>query len=304
KDLNKKSVESLAKCGAFDCFGFDRGVLLANSANILAFVHQNGEQAQSNQNSLFANSKIDFVSRLRLEPAGEATEKEKLTWEKELLGLYVTAHPFAPFHAVLQNVLIEIKDLPQQARSTWVIVGGVIETTKKKITRLGKPMMFVTIQDMSSSLELLVFPRTYETTKDVWVEGKMVCVMGKTSEDEEDDKLFVEKAYEVTPENVNYLASQFSAGKSSMPKKKDIFKSEMAEESAPTDWYTIFEDRLEITVEPFVLKNKANEIKMVLAKYPGKKILYIKAGDKKIKTSFLVVVSEGLLDELSGILSA
>ena len=74
--------------------------------------------------------------------------------------------------------------------------------------------MFVTIEDTSSSLELLVFPRTYETTKDIWQEGKIVVVMGKTSESEDDDKLFVEKAYELAEQTAPAIFAQLGMGQS------------------------------------------------------------------------------------------
>ena len=71
-------------------------------------------------------------------------------------------------------------------------------------------MMFTTIQDTSGSLELLVFPRTYETTKDAWVDGQMVCVVGRTSEQEGDDKLFVERAYVLNEANAAALTKQLA----------------------------------------------------------------------------------------------
>jgi len=296
KDLNKKSLESLIKCGALDSFGHDRGLMLSNIDNLLSFVRQFDEQRKSQQNSLFSNTSIDLGSKLRLDPGPVATEKEKLIWEKELLGLYITAHPFTQFEEVLGKVLVPIKDLAHQQRNTWVVVGGVVDSTKKKITRSGKPMMFVTIQDTSSTLELLVFPRTYETTKEVWQEGKMVCVMGKTSEDEEDDKLFVEKAYEITPENVKVLAVQLSAA---APVSRPVL---VPTPTVQLNWYEDFDDRLEITVAPSIIKTQSDNIKTVLAKYPGEKILYIKVGDKKIKTSFKVEVNSELLAELEHLL--
>ncbi len=296
KDLNKKSLESLIKCGALDSFGYDRGLLLSNSENLLSFVHQSDEQKNTQQHSLFANSSIDLSVKLRLDPGPEATEKEKLYWEKELLGLYITAHPFTEFEQVLGQVLVPIKDLAQQPRNTWVVVGGVIDSTKKKITRMGKAMMFVNIQDITGTLELLVFPRTYEITKDVWVEGRMVCVMGKTSEDAEDNKLFVEKAYEVTPENVHALVSQLSGFAKTSPALPQ-------QTINPIRWYEKFFDRLEITVPPALVKSHADDIKSILAKYPGDLFLYLNVGDKKIKTSFKVEASEALLEELKTLLS-
>jgi DNA polymerase-3 subunit alpha len=204
----------------------------------------------------------------------------------------------------MQQALTPIKDLGGQSRNKWVVVGGVIDSTKKKITRAGKPMMFVTIQDTTSSLELLVFPKTYETTKDVWVEGKMACVIGKTSEEEGDDKLFVEKAYELNPENVYDLAQQLSVGSSMQTKntshQEDYSALPVHEEmKAPI---LVLVDAVEIVVSPQVMKEKAEELKALFGKYPGDKTVFLKVGEKKIRTPFGVDGSEGFQKEILGIL--
>ncbi|MBI5728976.1 MAG: DNA polymerase III subunit alpha [Candidatus Magasanikbacteria bacterium] len=278
KDLNKKSLESLIMCGALDSLGHDRAVLLRNIETILSFVRSGQEEKDTKQHSLFSGSAIDTRTKVRLAPALPATPEEKLTWEKELLGLYVTAHPFAHFQKVLESVLTTVNDLPAQGRKQWVVVGGVIESTKKKITRAGQAMMFVTIQDVTGSLELLVFPRTYETTKDVWVEGRSVSVVGRTSEEEGDDKLFVERAYVVTKDNVAALLSQLAVNKGG---------SSIRQYVAPEVVEALTEGSVEITITTTELKEKAEALKTVLRQFPGEQPVYLLVdGKKKIKTSF------------------
>jgi DNA polymerase-3 subunit alpha len=304
RDLNKKSVESLVKCGALDSFGYDRNQLLMNIENIISFCKHSQEDSSKKQFTLFSGTAIDVAHKLRLDSAPAATESQKMTWEKELLGLYVTSHPFAQFQKIMQQSLTPIKDLGGQSRNKWVVVGGVIDSTKKKITRAGKPMMFVTIQDTTSSLELLVFPKTYETTKDVWIEGKMACVIGKTSEDEGDDKLFVEKAYELTPENVHDLAQQLSIGSSVSAKntspQEDYSMLPVQEDINPP--LLVLVDAVEIAVSPQVMKDKAEELKTLFGNHPGDKTVFLKVGEKKIKTSFSVDGSEEFQKEILGIL--
>jgi DNA polymerase-3 subunit alpha len=294
KDLNKKSVESLIKCGALDEFGYDRGMLLGNIDNLLSFVkdHQEKHHSDNKQHSLFSGSTIDVATKLRLQDAPKATADDKLKWEKELLGLYVSSHPFAGFQKIMERVLTPITELSGVGKKQWVVVGGVIDSTKKKITRAGANMMFVTIQDVSSSLELLVFPKTYETTKDVWVEGRTVCVVGRTGDEEGDDKLFVERAYVITKENVRQLTSQMAvnSGKTSV---RDYVPKEAREK---------IEEGFEIVLTPEVMKAKAEAIKEVLAKYPGPKTVFLKVGGKKIKTSFSVNGDEALKKELQTVL--
>ena len=290
KDLNKRSVESLAKCGALDSFGHDRGLLVGNLENILAFVKQVRESNLVTQHSLFSGTSIDMSSKLKLVDKPNATEAEKLTWEKELLGLYVTSHPFAWYQEVMKDALTPLKDLSGQQRNEWVVVGGILDSTKKKITRSGKAMMFAKLLDTTSNLELLVFPKTYETTAAIWVEGRPVCVIGKTSEEEGDDKLFVEKAYVLTPENAPLLARQLGLGKT--PSHKTVVP-----ETAPET-----QEFFEIVISPEQIKAKAGEIKTILAKYPGEKVVLLRAGEKTIKTSFKVQDSEELKKELSEII--
>src|SRR3989339_1471094 len=300
RDLNKKSVESLAKCGALDCFGYDRNMIVFNIENVLAFAKQTQEQEQSKQNTLFGAAGLQMTQKVRLDPAPLATEAEKLTWEKELLGLYVTSHPFKYFEHAMGESMTRIMDLSQKERKKWVVVGGVIDSTKKKITRAGAQMMFVTIQDTTASLELLVFPRTYETTKDVWVEGRMVCVIGKTSEEEGDNKLFVEKAYELTKENVEGLSRQLVFNKTEPALRAYVPAQTLAHtQSEAYLFIENLEDRVEIKLPPAVVKNKANGIKAVLSKYPGDKMVYLLVGDKKIKTQYLVAFSDELRRELA-----
>lgn len=309
KDLNKKSLESLAKCGALDVFGYDRGLLLSNTENLLAFARQNQEQENSKQNSLFTAASFKSASKVRLEPAPDATESEKLTWEKELLGLYITAHPFANYQKFFEGIITPVKSLSEVTEKSWVVVGGIIDSTKKKITRHGAAMMFVTILDQSGSLELLVFPRTYETTKDVWVEGKMVCVVGKTG-DEGDDKLFVEKAYEITKDNVAAIKQQMSAFKSPIANNKSPVKSVSVVNSSdhhsnnqPVNSLVVTDDGVEIHLSAGKVKFLANDIKALMSKYPGETQAYIVVGDKKIKTQYKVNVSGEFKVEMKALLA-
>ncbi len=300
KDLNKKSLDSLIKCGALDGFGLDRGYLAGNIENILAFVKQIHEKSSLNQNSLFAGTTIDMSAKIQLVPAPNATEEEKLLWEKELLGLYVTSHPFTVYQEIMKDVLTPLKDLSSQTRNQWVVVGGMIDSTKKKITRSGKAMMFAKLLDTTSSLELLIFPKTYETTADVWVEGKPVCVIGRTGEEEGDDKLFVEKAYLLTPENAPALARQmsFRPAEQSQPfgRVSQSYSNKAPSEYKPTT------QTFEIIVSAEQVKAKADAIKSILKKYPGDKPVVLNVGGKIIKTSYKVESSKNLEEELGQVI--
>jgi DNA polymerase-3 subunit alpha len=296
RDLNKKSLESLVKCGAMDSFGYDRGVLLANMENLLSFSKGISENASAKQDSLFAGTAIDLNQKVKINEAPPAVDGDKMLWEKELLGLYVTAHPFAPLEKIMHQVLTPLNELNGKGRSQWVVVGGVIDSAKKKITRKGDTMMFVTIQDLSGSLELLVFPRTYETTKSVWVEGRTVCVVGKTSEDEGDDKLFVEKAYELNENNAPMLALQLAAGAQTAAR---MTNASPAREPEP-NYYP--ESGLLVSLSSAEVKAKADALKEIFSRHAGEKQVYLSVGGNRIKTSYKVKMTADLANELDALI--
>ncbi len=283
KDLNKKSLDSLAKCGALDSFGVDRGVLLANGELLLAFAKGSQENFTSKQHSLFSGTSLEVTTRLTLRSANDASEDERLHWEKELLGLYVTSHPFKVFQAQLAKVLTPIAELEGQAPETWVIVGGVIDKAKKKITRSGQAMMWVTVEDTTGSKELLVFPRTYESTKEVWVEGTMVCVVARTSKEAGDDKLFVEKAHPLTLERVPDLLRQLNVGRA-RPTLRDYVPDTLL----PWKIEESVEGGVDIILSAASLARHTMAIKELLGRFPGEHQVYLVADGQRIKTSFRV----------------
>jgi DNA polymerase III subunit alpha len=193
KDLNKKSLESLTKCGALDQFG-DRGVFLANMEAILEFNKEVSRNRDSKQVSLFGNGGTAMPPRIKLDKVATVTSQEKLAWEKELLGLYLSAHPFNDFKRSLGDFISPISSLASHLNEEAVRTSGVITLIKKIITRNNKPMLFVKIEDAVASTELLIFPNLYETTVEIWQEGKVVLVQGKISDKDQEFKLLVDKA--------------------------------------------------------------------------------------------------------------
>ncbi|MFA6427077.1 MAG: DNA polymerase III subunit alpha [Candidatus Magasanikbacteria bacterium] len=274
KDLNKKSLESLIQAGAMDCFGYDRGLLLNNIENLLSFVRQVREKRVTNQNSLFAGTEIALDNKVLLKPGPNATMDEKLVWEKNLLGLYVSSHPFAYYETVLRGRITPLSEMEEFPRDSTLTVGGVIDSLKKKITKKGDIMMFATMQDQTGSIELLVFPRTYEESKHVWKEGNVICVWGKTPKEEGDNKIFVEKAYEINKQNISEIAKFFSINQNGKNVKPESSK------------------RVIISLSQEELKTHADDLKKIFGAHPGEYALYIKVGGRVIRTQSQVLWSE------------
>lgn len=290
KDLNKKSLESLIQTGALDGFGYDRGHLLANTEQLLAFARAAREQKISAQNSLFAGTSFGSDGKIILRNPGVATMEDKLRWEKQLLGLYISSHPFAPYEIHLRRVLTPLSDVEAKPRDGWVIIGGVIASVTKKLTKKGTIMLFVKLEDMSSGMELLVFPKTYEATQAVWQENAIVCVVGKTPKEEGDNKVFVENVYALTPENVVATARQLV-----LTNPSPIGTIEPEKSVGPS---------LHITVTAESLKNNATALKSILAAYPGAVSVFIHVGLKTIHAATGVVWSEELGEKIKALVGA
>ncbi|RJP44613.1 DNA polymerase III subunit alpha [Candidatus Parcubacteria bacterium] len=197
KDLNKKSLESLTKGGVFDSLGVERNQALENLDDILKFtaaVRKNGANG-GGHGSLFAD--LGSAPRIALKSARKATDAEKLTWEKELLGFYLSDHPLNPHGDRIKraNVRPIAELLQSKDGSSPVRVAGVVSKIRKILTKSGQPMVFVTIEDFSpKTLEVVVFNNTLEKTMPAWKEGNVVLIQGKMSSRNGERKLICEAA--------------------------------------------------------------------------------------------------------------
>ncbi len=204
KDLNKKSLESLVKCGAMDALG-ERGRLLANMEMLLGYAREIQRPKSSGQASLFggetANGK-NILPPLKLQDAPPAGKKDRLTWEKELLGLYISEHPAKEYEKVIERMAVLPSQLSAQLVGKHTKVGGAITNIHKIITKSGHPMLFVTIEDSRAKLEALIFPKVLERTATLWQEGKIVLISGRLDDKEGNFKLLAEEVQEL---NQNHL---------------------------------------------------------------------------------------------------
>ncbi len=177
KNLNRKSLESLIKCGALDSFE-KRGTLLDNVETLLAF-HRETTVAPP-QDSLFGT--LSAPPGLSL-PAGSLTSLiDKLAWEKELLGIYVSGHPLdahASVAARAKTSLAKIKGEPRQGMTVALPV--LVVLARSILTKGGEKMAFLTLEDTTDSIEAVVFPTLFKKHSDTVVPGSCLLVKGKVS---------------------------------------------------------------------------------------------------------------------------
>jgi hypothetical protein len=184
KDFNKKSLESMAKAGVFDNLA-ERGQILDNMEAILSFNRDLRKEKSSTQKSLFGSTTA-AVPVLQLKETPPATTDVKLLWEKELLGLYISAHPLHNLKHIMQGRAIPIKELRDNFFNYAVRIGGVISSIKKIITKKGQPMLFMKVEDLTDKAEVVVFPSILESKPEIFQENKIVFITGRVDSRKEE----------------------------------------------------------------------------------------------------------------------
>ncbi len=193
KNLNKKSLEALIKTGAMDGIG-ERGELLANLENILAY-SKDKNSGQDHQSLFGLMSDASSVPDLKLAPAPSATAEEKLVWERELLGLYISGHPLDRFKEKIGKQGSSIAKTKDSAiEGSTVVVAGLIEEVKQIHTKNGDNMMFIKVGDYTGNIETVVFPRVLEQHKDIFIADRCVAIKGRISTRNGARSIVVEKA--------------------------------------------------------------------------------------------------------------
>ncbi len=192
--LNRKSMESLIKAGSFDKLK-ERNELLHNIEHLLEYGREKRKNKSSGQGGLFdaGNVKTD----LKLEKAPPLKEEEKLGWEKELLGLFITNHPLEYLKEKTENGSITIKEAKRQASDTRVRIGVIVSGVKKIITKSGEAMLFLRVEDLTDNMEIIVFPRALKSNGTLFEEGKPLFISGKVSHRDESPKIICDKAEEI-----------------------------------------------------------------------------------------------------------
>jgi len=183
KDLNKKSIESLIKSGAFNSLGIERKQALENIDDILKFVNASKRNMENAQNSLFGAAAMPSTA-LKFKPVTPATNEEKLAWEKELIGFYLSEHPLIGYAEKINTYKAKpISELITIKNERLIVrTAGLVSKIRKIFTKNGQPMIFATIEDLEQkSLEVVVFTSVLEKTSAVWNENNVVIIQGRMS---------------------------------------------------------------------------------------------------------------------------
>ncbi len=188
--VNKKTFESLIKTGAMDAFG-SRSSMLSGFTQLLEQSHKHKRTVASGQVGLFADDDAAQVFSDALRDIPELSQSELLGFEKELLGFYLTTHPLEPHRKVLAaKSFIPLTQLSSERIGERVLVAGIIVSVKKIVTRAGNhEMAFAKLEDLTGTIEVVVFPKIYALTSDLWKPDRVVELTGKL--DQKEDRLTI-----------------------------------------------------------------------------------------------------------------
>ena len=235
--FNRKAWESLIKSGAFDDMG-DRSDLLFNLDSITSFASKLQKEAASGQTNLFGmlggDDAASVQSTLHLQKAPvKHDDKERLMWERELLGLYISAHPLDRYETYLSEQTQPLTQLVPEYDSRMMTVGGIISTVRTIVTKSGSKMAFVGIEDKFGEGEIIVFSNLYEKVGAKLVQDAVIRVSGKNSARDRDgnlgneSKLIADDIIAITDNDINGYES--TGRKMDAPKISSAVKKERRE---------------------------------------------------------------------------
>jgi DNA polymerase-3 subunit alpha len=301
KHINRRSLESLVKSGALDRFN-DRNQLYFNIDNILDFQKRNTMESSSGQVNLFAAAPAALTPMsLKLKPAPPAATREILSWEKELLGLYVSAHPFKEYSEQLAGFLTPVNELIHKTKEKSIRTGGVFTQAKKILTKNGEPMVFTKLEDMTGDIEAVIFPRIYKVKPELWDADKAVVLSGRVQMKDNEPKFLVENGYEITPDNVDGIVQQFSqySTPSVIPSEAEG-SSEISRQARKDD------NTVTIRLRAHLPETILYKLRGVFDQHPGRFRVYFAVdnagGQQKILSSYRIKFDELVAKELEEIL--
>jgi DNA polymerase III subunit alpha len=271
KDLNKKSLESLIKAGAFDSM-ISRGQAIGNLNTLLEFNKKIQNEHKSGQNNLFADLPMAASTlSLKLDEFADTAIEARLSWEKELMGLYISDHPFKSYIKILNKHVTSL-DKIKNKEGQKVKVAGVVTNVHKIITHKGQAMLFVVIEDSTASTEVIVFPKTLDLTFQLWQDENKVIVEGKVSDKDGQPKILVEGAELLSEELIHNLNAK-----------------------------NLAQDKVWLSLPQNFNKEKMDQLKKILDTSPGLSPVYLQINNgkvRKVKTNTKVLPDKKLEEKI------
>jgi len=297
RGINRRVIESLIKAGAFDSLG-SRAALLSNVNRIISLAQREQRMRESGQSTMFDlwGEKMPVpMANLDLGTVEDVPMKEKLAWEKELTGVYLSEHPFSAVAGELSAETTMVGEIDVELVGQVVDIIGMVGSVRQLFTREGKPFASVILEDLSGQVEIMVWPKVFAETTDLWQEGNILKVHGKVRVREDRVQLSGEEVclYEPAAEKMEVEAEIKEEGVAQPPAEAEPAVVETQREEIP-----VKNRRLVISLSQTsdAEGDKANLYKIIeiLRRYPGhdEVKLRITNGNKIIHLRFFDIYAE------------
>ena len=192
RKVGRRALESLVRVGALDSFA-DRHALLDGLDRIVAISESHFKAREAGQMTIFGFSD-DLQEEIVLPQITTMDNREKLEWERELLGIYLSDHPLSPYIEVIKKRITHFTgQLKEAEHESKVVVAGILNQVRTIMTKKGKEMAFATLEDIQGSVELVIFPRAWAKYADELRSGEVLLVSGKADTERTDPKILVNK---------------------------------------------------------------------------------------------------------------
>ncbi|MEW5783844.1 MAG: DNA polymerase III subunit alpha [Bacillota bacterium] len=207
---NRKVLESLVKCGAFDSLGGHRAQYLACLDEVAAHGQSAQRERENGQISMFSlmdQSSRDDIFQDRLPRIAAFSDKERLALEKEMLGLYISGHPLEEYRPLIEQMsrLTPCAELQDLGDNRAVTVGGIVAAARSLYTKKGKPMAFIKLEDLTGSVEVVVFSDLFEKQAPLFQEDSLLVIKGRTDIKEEEEPKIIAESVSPLPKDPQQL---------------------------------------------------------------------------------------------------
>ncbi|MBO3444664.1 DNA polymerase III subunit alpha [Clostridium sp. CCUG 7971] len=308
KDTNKRCIESLIKCGAFDEISENRASLMAGYESLLDSISMDRKKNIQGQISLFdafssTEESQDFQEVSVIKKLKEFEERERLNLEKEVLGMYVSGHPLAEFKEELQintsidngklNSLREDEESYVSLDEREVIMGGMIVNKTIKTTKRNDIMAFLELEDLYGTIEIIVFPQLLQRYNNILNEDNIIYVKGTLSIKEDESPKLIAREFKDINDKSEFEDSRY--------KSRNTYNNQNNSNSNNNSKLGLY-----LKIDSFNNKPLIDNIVDILKLYPGSENIFLYAQDSKQMYKYnglLVKTSEELIKKLEKILS-
>ncbi|MFT4532462.1 MAG: DNA polymerase-3 subunit alpha [Candidatus Saccharimonadales bacterium] len=308
RTVNRKTIESLIKTGAFDAFA-TRSKLLNNIDTLLAFSQKKQKEQDSGQTDLFGNAVegIQETTDIVLGPEDTIfSEQDYLQWERELMGLYLSDHPLKIYEGLLSEKSHPISQITKEDEGKKAHIGGIINSVRVIQTKKGDNMAFVQMSDATGEIELIVFPTTYEQTGWLWEQDKIVLIDGAVNAKDRDGNITDEIKINVS--NAREVALEEAKAYKETGKTKKALKDTKSPKAKASQKKQEEQDRIYVRLESTDNADQLMQLKKHIDTYKGtaEVVLVVGPSDSKqvIRVPDKTSSAEESVDELVSLFGA